>query len=244
VRCHVEIGWSILAKERAGYSCAEWQHYTRCCREFFSGDVEGSFASGESFEARGTSGTTASLCGLEPALAAGDSPAADLAVKRVLTLYSVAFANGGAPLIMMGDEVGLLNDRDYRGGSRFDGDGRWLHRPMMDWIAAERRNGAGVEATLFQGLRELAAVRRKTPTLARSVARPAALGDGRVLSLRHGVGADALIALVNLACKVALDDTPRCRVWRDRFAGGKAYAGAVDWPPYGRCWLTPENGSA
>jgi amylosucrase len=244
VRCHDEIGWSILAEERAGYSRAEWQHYIRFCREFFSGDVESSFASGESFEARGTSGATASLCGLGRALAAGDSPAADLAAKRVLALYSVAFASGGALLIMMGDEVGLLNDRDYRAGSRFDGDGRWLHRPMMDWIAAERRNGAGVEATLFQGLRELAALRRKTPTLARSVARPAALGGGRVLSLRHGVGADALIVLVNLASRAALADIPRCRVWRDRFAGGKAYAGAVDLPPYGRCWLTPEEGSA
>jgi hypothetical protein len=51
-------------------------------------------------EAR-TSGTTASLAGLE---SAEDDAAAEPAIRRILLVYAVAFAHGGLPLIYMGDE--------------------------------------------------------------------------------------------------------------------------------------------
>jgi len=35
----------------------------------------------------------------------------------------------------MGDEAGLLNDRGYLADPELRHEGRWLHRPAMDWAA-------------------------------------------------------------------------------------------------------------
>ena len=138
VRCHDDIGWAIT-DEDAGRVGEDAHLHRRFLADFYAGEFPGSFARGARFqfephtgEAR-TSGTTASLAGLE---SAPDALAAELAIRRVLLLYAVAFAHGGLPLIYMGDELGLLNDP----AGREDPDNRWMHRPFMDWTAAERRH--------------------------------------------------------------------------------------------------------
>jgi amylosucrase len=81
----------------------------------------------------------------------------------VLLLHAVAFAHGGLPLIYMGDELGLLNDAAYLEDPDKRDDNRWMHRPPMDWDAAERRHDpASVEGRLFGGLQRLVAARRAT----------------------------------------------------------------------------------
>ena len=75
---------------------------------------------------RARRGTCASLAGLE---SAPDEVAVELAVRRVLLLYAVAFAHGGLPLIYMGDELGLLNDASYLDDPHRRDDNRWMHRP-------------------------------------------------------------------------------------------------------------------
>ena len=116
VRCHDDIGWAIT-DEDAGAVGENAHLHRRFLADFYAGDFPGSFARGDRFqfepasgEAR-TSGTAASLAGLEAALERGDELAVELALRRILLIYAVAFAHGGLPLIYMGDELGLLNDR-------------------------------------------------------------------------------------------------------------------------------------
>ena len=115
------------------------------------------------------------------ARAAGEE---ELGVRRVLLLYAVAFAHGGLPLIYMGDELGLLNDPAWAEDEHHAADNRWMHRPPMDWAAAERRTVPGtVEAALWDGLRRLIAARRATRADPCPGHRPAAV-DGQRPRLR------------------------------------------------------------
>ena len=78
----------------------------------------------------------------------------------------MAFAFGGPPLVYMGDELALRNDRSYLADPAHRDDSRWLHRPRMDWSLAERRHVPGtVEARTFTALQRLAAARAELPQL-------------------------------------------------------------------------------
>src|SRR5262245_11186518 len=109
VRCHDDIGWTITPEDAAAVGQDAHLH-RRFLSDFYAGEFAGTFARGARFqpdEATGearTSGMTASLAGLD---AGGDD---ELAIRRVLLLYAVAFAHGGLPLICMGDELGLGHD--------------------------------------------------------------------------------------------------------------------------------------
>ena len=71
----------------------------------------------------------------------------------------------GVPLIYMGDELGLLNDRSYADDPDRAADNRWLHRPVMDWRVAERRHRPEtIEGRVFADLRRLVAARAVHPS--------------------------------------------------------------------------------
>jgi amylosucrase len=207
VRCHDDIGWAIGPEDAA--AVGEDAHlHRRFLSDFYAGDFPGSFARGARFqqdqdsgEAR-TSGMTASLAGLE----AGD----ELAVHRILLLYAVAFAHGGLPLIYMGDELGLLNDRDWAADPLHRDDNRWMHRPPMDWAAAERRHEPGsTEHELWEGLRRLIAARRATrATHAQGAGRPLWTGNDHVYGLLRTFAGERLLVLANFtAGDQAVPDT-------------------------------------
>jgi amylosucrase len=197
VRCHDDIGWAIT--EEDAHRAGEDAHpHRRFLADFYAGEFPGTFARGARFqlepdtgEAR-TSGTTASLAGLE---SADHEHAVELAVRRILLLYAVAFAHGGLPLIYMGDELGLLNDP----AGRADPDNRWMHRPFMDWGAAERRHDpASVEGRLWAGLQRLIAVRRSTRAIhvqGRSEARWT--GNDHVFGLAREQSDERLLVVAN-----------------------------------------------
>src|SRR3954447_16034168 len=63
----------------------------------------------------------------------------------------------------MGDELGLPDDPHWAGDPAHADDNRWMHRPWMDWDAAQRRSDpAAVEGRLWAGLRRLVEARRAT----------------------------------------------------------------------------------
>ena len=182
VRCHDDIGWAITEDNAAAVGEDAHEHRKFLVR-YFSGDFWESFARGAVFqpELNGegrTSGTAASLAGVEVALERGDEAALDLALRRLFVLYGIAFSYGGLPLIYMGDELGLRNDDGYARDPLAAADNRWLHRPHMDWDAAARRDDPGtLEGRMFAGLRELVAARRACPALHAA---------GTVAAARHG----------------------------------------------------------
>ncbi|QEC50888.1 DUF3459 domain-containing protein [Baekduia soli] len=207
VRCHDDIGWAI--GDEAAAAVGEDAHlHRRFLSDFYAGDFPGSFAGGARFqpepsgEAR-TSGTAASLCGLDAAVRSGDRAATELAVRRVLLLYALAFGHGGLPLIYMGDELGLGNDPHWADPPAHRDDNRWMHRPPMDWAAAARRRAPdSPEAELWHGLRRLIEVRRATrATHAQGLGLPVRTGNDHVYGLLRSHAGDRLLLLANLTAR-------------------------------------------
>jgi amylosucrase len=204
VRCHDDIGWTITPEDAAAVGEDDHLH-RRFLSDFYAGDFPGSFARGARFqpdEATGearTSGMTASLAGLE---SAGEDPVArELAIRRVLLLHAVAFAHGGLPLIYMGDELGLLNDPAWAEDEHQRDDNRWMHRPPMDWAAAERRSVPGsVEKEIWDGLLRLIAERRSTrATHAYGTGQPLWTGNDHVYGLLRSYAGERLLVLANFS---------------------------------------------
>jgi amylosucrase len=99
----------------------------------------------------------------------------------------------------MGDELGLLNHAAWAEEPHHAEDNRWLHRPPMDWEAAERRTVPGsVEAQLWDGLRRLVAARRATrPTHSQGVGQPLWSGNDHVYALLREFAGERLLVLAN-----------------------------------------------
>jgi amylosucrase len=192
VRGHDDIGWAVSDVDAAavGVDGAGHRHFLN---DWFSGRFPGSPARGALFQENPLtgdariSGTAASLCGIEEALEQGDEAALEQGIRRLVLLYSVAYAFGGIPLLYMGDELALRNDRGFLADPELAPDNRWMHRPPMDWAAADRRHDPGtVEGKVFTRIRRLGEVRRSLPAL-RGGAEPTVLdaGNDRVLVWRR-----------------------------------------------------------
>jgi amylosucrase len=208
VRCHDDIGWAIT-EEDAGAVGENGHLHRRFLVDFYAGDFPASFARGARFqpdpltgEAR-TSGTTASLAGLEAALESGDALALELALRRILLLHAVAFAHGGLPLVYMGDELGLRNDHGWQVDPAHGDDNRWMHRPAMDWtVAARREDPDSVEGRLWNGLRRLVAARRATRAAhAQGAAEPLWTGNDHVFGLLREQAGARLLLLANFTAE-------------------------------------------
>ncbi|SDY86297.1 amylosucrase [Modestobacter sp. DSM 44400] len=192
VRGHDDIGWAITDPDAVSVG-ADGAGHRRFLNDFFSGRFPASPARGALFqENRATGdaricGTAASLCGIEDALARGDDAAVEQGIRRLVLLYSVAYAFGGIPLLYMGDELALPNDAGYLADPELAPDNRWMHRPAMDWAAAARRHDpATLEGRVFARLCRLGEVRRSLPAL-RGGAEPRVLdaGSDRMLVWRR-----------------------------------------------------------
>lgn len=171
VRCHDDIGWAISDDDaaRAGVDGAA---HRRFLARFFRGDFHGSFADGVAFSSNPdagderTCGSAAALCGVGEAMRHGDAAAVETAMRRLELVYGVMFGFAGIPLVYMGDELALDNDRTYLDDSDKVDDSRWIHRPQMPWDQAERRHVEGtLEHRMFATVRRMVDVRRATPAM-------------------------------------------------------------------------------
>ena len=166
LRCHDDIGWAVPDADAASVRLDGFAH-RRFLNDFYSGRFPGSFARGAVFQenpATGDariSGSAASLCGIESALAAGDEEELTLAIRRLESMYAAGFSFGGIPLIYMGDELAMRNDPRWREDPAHTGDNRWMHRPPMDWARAARRSDPStLEGRVFAAIRGLIGARR------------------------------------------------------------------------------------
>jgi amylosucrase len=166
VRCHDDIGWAV-SDEDAGAVGLDGFSHRRFLNDYYSGRFPSSFARGALFqenEATGDariSGSAASLCGIESALASGDEYELTLALRRLESMYAVVFSFGGIPLIYMGDELAMRNDPHWDDDVAHADDNRWMHRPRMDWAAADRRGDPKMlEGKAFAAIQGLVDARR------------------------------------------------------------------------------------
>jgi amylosucrase len=253
IRCHDDIGWAIMDEDAAAVGWNAWSH-RRFLAGFYAGLHPGSFARGAIFQDnpvtgdQRSSGSFASLAGLEQALELGDEYLVDMAVRRILLGHALIFGWDAVPLLYMGDELGLRNDYGFADDPDHAGDNRWLHRPAMDWAAAGRRHERGtVEQRIFDGIKALAEARTRTPHLhAATPAEVVDLGQPRLLAFvrKHPLG--PLLAVHNLTethqptGTGALDRLGPEPQPVDRITGHKVQVGweGLWLEPYQTIWLT------
>jgi amylosucrase len=171
-RCHDDIGlgYDDYMIQQAGYNPYE---HRRFLKEYYSGEYEGSPAAGALFSSNPRtgdariSGTLASLCGLEKAIAENDPAAIDTAIQKIILMQAHSFFLGGLPMLFYGDEAGYTNDYSYLQDSGKSYDNRWMHRPVIDWNKNKRIYETGsTENKVFSATQRLINIRRKLPMVA------------------------------------------------------------------------------
>lgn len=225
VRCHDDIGWGFEEKVLHEYGLDPFKH-KQFMINFYRGNFPGSFARGELYEfdevtmdAR-TSGTLASLSGLEKAIEERDEYQKELALKRILLLHSIIFSYGGIPVIYSGDEIAQLNDYSYKQVSEKSLDSRWLHRPRMDWEKAEKRGDLGTaEGFIYQKIHRMIEVRKNNPIFASHYgAIPFETGNKGVFGYFKRAGKEELLVFANFTEKEQVVSTEQSGKY---YFGGK-----------------------
>lgn len=230
VRCHDDLIWSALTPEVPTV-------VQRAVSAFFCGEAPDSYASGEPFQTLGagvasTNGMAADLCGVNTGGAGLD---------RLMLLYSVCYALDGVPTIYMGDEIALGNNAAYRADPAQASDGRWLHRPRMDWPRAEERHRPQRTAgAMFQRLQLLAKLRKGAPGFAAGhPALPMGRSDsGAVLAFARG-GRDGVVCVANFSAetlRLATTTLGAPENWNDLIAS-ETGAASISLLPYQVRWL-------
>jgi amylosucrase len=171
VRVHDDIGWTFANEDADELGINSFDHRL-FLNEFYTGEFEGSFARGLSFnynpinKDRRITGTAASLGGLEKAIETKDELSANHAIQRVLMIYSIVMSVGGLPLIYLGDEIATLNDYAYLDDSDKKEDSRWVHRQYFNWKRAEKRQDDNThEGKMYQSMVRMIQIRKSTPEL-------------------------------------------------------------------------------
>lgn len=172
IRCHDDIGLGFEDRhiQESGF---DPQAHRQFLTKFLTGDFHGSFAKGMPFmynpktgDAR-ISGSMASLAGLEVALEEKNKLGLKRAIARINMLHGIILSYGGIPMIYSGDEIALLNDYSFLKDVDKADDNRWMHRPKMDWKAAEKRNKKQTpEQQVFSALVHMIALRKEINELA------------------------------------------------------------------------------
>lgn len=171
-RCHDDIGlgYDDYMIQQAGYNAYE---HRRFLKEYYSGEYEGSSATGALFSSNPRtgdariSGTLASLCGLEKAIEQNDKGGIDTAIQKIILMQAHSFFLGGLPMLFYGDEAGYTNDYSYLQDSGKSYDNRWMHRPVIDWNKNKRIYETGsTENKVFSATQRLISIRRKLPVVA------------------------------------------------------------------------------
>jgi amylosucrase len=258
VRCHDDIGWAIDDFDAWKAGLNGWEH-RRFLSDYFAGDYPNTPSRGLVFQSnpatgdRRISGTTASLAGLEAALAAGDGEAVDTAIARIVLSYALALGWGGVPVVWMGDELGLLNDPKWASEPGHEADNRWAHRPKMDWTLAEaRREKHSIAQRIFDGLAHLQRVRAQHPQFHAAVPpKIAEVHDPAVLPVLRVHPEGTLLGLYNFSNAWRPYPSAALAEWGlangiDLVSNHRIYFGddGNHWlPPYGFRWLVaPQAG--
>lgn len=250
LRCHDDIGWAIDDSDahRVGLNGHDHRMFLA---DYFTGKFYGSESRGVDFQIdeqsgeRRTSGSTASLTGIEAAAERGDENALNLAIRRYLCAYAMVFGFGGIPLLYMGDELGLVNDSSYLQDPAKAEDNRWIHRPMMNWELADAatKSSGTVASRIFQGIQQITQARKISPSLHASVATRVKAGRGTGVAIferNHPAG--QMIQVYNLSEDsrwVSSDELGDLNgIVENRLRGEKFELGAgITLNPYSAYWL-------
>jgi amylosucrase len=170
-RCHDDIGLGYDDEMIARVGFNPYHHRTYL-KNYYSGSHDGSVAAGALFsvnpktnDAR-ISGSLASLCGLEKALAWNNASEIENALRKIILMQAHSMFMGGIPMLYYGDEMAYTNDYSYLNDTGKSYDNRWMHRPMIDWNKNEQRKKKGsLEYRIFNETKQLIQIRKALPIL-------------------------------------------------------------------------------
>ena len=254
VRSHDDIGWTFDDGDAARLGFDGFYH-RQFLNAFFIGRFPGSFARGLPFQENPRTGdarvcgTTASLAGLEKALREETAAEVELAVRRVLLLYSVALSFGGIPLLYLGDELGTLNDYSFAADPAKAGDSRWVHRSRLDLEQAAERQGPQITGRIFGEMQRLIRLRTQHPAFAGPDTEVINIGNDQVFAFVRRHGGEPVLVMSNFSEQeqrvasnqvrlYALDYTLADLVSDETLTLGDDLALA----PYRSIWLAPASG--
>ncbi len=248
VRSHDDIGWGFANEDCAEVGIDGGIHRL-FLNNFYTGQVEGSFANGLPFGYNPHTGdlricgTTASLAGLEKALQRQDEQAIELAIHRILAIMGVTLTVGGIPLLYLGDEVGTLNDYSYLQDESKAADNRWVHRPFANQQALEHRHDpTTVAARIFGPLQQMITLRKSNPIFASD--RPTRWLNNvhnRLVLFAREHDQEAVYIVVNFTADYQMIDPNRfitSQLTTDLLTGTFHDSNEpLTLPPYGMLWL-------
>ncbi len=250
LRCHDDIGWAIMDEDAAAAGVTGHGHRSFLAH-WYAGGFPGSPARGLVFQYnpetddRRTSGSAASLIGLESAASPAET---DRALAALRLAHALVIGWGGIPVIWSGDELGQTNDPAWADEQGHEDDNRWAHRPRLDWARAERRHDrTTVPGRVFGDLVELVSCRARLVHLHGAVeTRIGPVDDTGVLVTVREHPTGRFVGVHNV--------TPEARPWlgwrvhelgvagrRDEITGEPlpwGDDGNVWLPPYAALWLT------
>jgi amylosucrase len=206
LRCHDDIGWAIDDSDASEIGINPYAHRAFLA-DFYANEFAGSFARGVHFQSnpttgdRRTSGSAASLIGIEAAIDKKDSLFLATAIDRLKCAYAMVFGFGGLPLLYMGDELGMINDKSYLKNPAKSEDNRWIHRPAMDWsLAKSASKNRGVEGQINQAIRSLIVARKSLASLhAATTTEVFTTNNPAVIIFRRKHAAGNLVQVYNLS---------------------------------------------
>ena len=206
LRCHDDIGWAIDDADASEIGINPYAHRSFLA-DFYANEFEGSFARGVHFQSnpttgdRRTSGSAASLIGIEAAIEKKDAASLATAIDRYKCAYAMVFGFGGLPLLYMGDELGMVNDHSFLKDVAKKDDNRWIHRPEMDWsLVKSAAKKKGVESAINESIRALIAARKSLPSLhASTTTEVFTTNNPSVVIFRRKHASGNLIQLYNLS---------------------------------------------
>lgn len=163
----------------------------RYLNDFFTGKMPGSFSKGITFaedlvtgKAR-ICGTTASLLGLERALKYCEKAVSlkkssneqnrkiiegklkvQSAIDRILLLHAVSASMPSMFLIYFGDEIGKLNDYNYKNYPDISHDTRFIQRGFFNWDSTEfiEKDENSYQSRIFNGIKSITSARFNYPS--------------------------------------------------------------------------------
>lgn len=248
LRCHDDIGWAIDDADAQESGINGFAH-RNFLADFYANEFEGSFARGVHFQSnpatgdRRTSGSAASLIGLQAAIESRDSATMKAALDRLRCAYAIVFGFGGLPLLYMGDELGMFNDLSYLNDPTKKDDNRWIHRPAMDWKEVkEAQSGNGLSGQVLREIKALIQGRKSLPSLHASVTSEVfTTNNPSVLVVKRKHAAGVITQIYNLSEKTQnFDATGIVKGALKENLSGRSmnFEGLTSVPPYAAWWLS------
>ena len=247
IRCHDDIGWTFDDN-------IAWQlgmnpdHHRQFLNQFYTGQFEGSFASGVPFQQNPVTGDCrvagmlASLAGVEKAEVENNPLHLKHALQRIYLLNAVILSIGGLPLLYMGDELGLKNDYSYVLDPAKKDDSRWVNRvAVTDKQLAQATNTDTLSGQIYQQLQQLIQTRALLPVLGSGTTEILQGNNPHLFLYQRQLDGKRLVAVVNFSEHPQHCDSLSGQLWFDELTAQKLPAGSLQLSPYQVLWLTPAH---